>query len=243
VTQVPPGGPSTLEAVLFDIDGTLLNSDSLHLAVFQEILAEEGFDDGRQISEAFFMQRISGRQNAAICNDLFPAWSVADGVAFAARKEARFRAMASTRLPSLVTPGLRPFCAQLAAAGVRVAAVTNAPRENAELMLRAIGTIDGKPSLEWFDALIIGDECSRAKPHPEPYLAAMRCLGVPAERCLAFEDSPSGATAAVAAGVRTVGITSTQSAAMLHGAGCALTVANFEEDALLQEMSNWAAPS
>ena len=56
---VMPSAPTgRLHAVLFDIDGTLFNSDALHLAVFQVILAEEGYNDGKRIDEAFFMQRI-----------------------------------------------------------------------------------------------------------------------------------------------------------------------------------------
>ncbi|EOD39073.1 hypothetical protein EMIHUDRAFT_56982, partial [Emiliania huxleyi CCMP1516] len=116
--------------------------------------------------------------------------------------------------------------------GVRCAAVTNAPRANAELMLGAIGAVAGKESLSFFSPLIIGDECSHAKPHPEPYLAAMRLLGVEAENCLAFEDSPSGAAAAVAAGTQTVGITSTQTAEKLEEAGCSIAIRDFEDPGL-----------
>jgi len=224
--------PRRLDAVLFDIDGTLLNSDALHLAVFQDVLQEEGFNGGDRIDEAFFMRHISGRQNAQICAALFPDWPVDRGVAFSARKEQRFRELAAAKLPALVTPGLHALCAALAAQGVRCAAVTNAPRANAELMLGAIGAVAGKESLSFFSPLIIGDECSHAKPHPEPYLAAMRLLGVEAENCLAFEDSPSGAAAAVAAGTQTVGITSTQTAEKLEEAGCSIAIRDFEDPGL-----------
>ena len=259
-----------LHAVLFDIDGTLFNSDALHLAVFQDILAEEGYNDGRRIDESFFLEHIvralpnlhdglptcrvltgsmhvsqSGKQNKLICEDLFPDWSEDEGAAFAQRKEQRFRDLAASKLPLLLTPGLHTFCNRLRAAGVACAAVTNAPRANAELMIAAVGPIAGKPSLEFFSPLIIGDECSQAKPHPEPYLAAMRELGVRAENCLAFEDSPSGAAAAVAAGVMTIGITSTQTADVLeHQAGCSLTIANFEDASLEKLLCEvWAVPS
>ena len=106
--------PRRLDAVLFDIDGTLLNSDALHLAVFQDVLQEEGFNGGDRIDEAFFMRHISGRQNAQICAALFPDWPVDRGVAFSARKEQRFRELAAAKLPALVTPGLHALCAALA---------------------------------------------------------------------------------------------------------------------------------
>ena len=109
---------------------------------------------------------------------------------------------------------------------MRVAAVTNAPRPNAELMLRALGLAD-PPA---FEVLVIGTECARAKPFPDPYLEGMRLLGAtdPA-RCVAFEDSPTGMAAAVAAGAPSVGVTTSQSPAALFGAGASLCVADFAD--------------
>lgn len=84
--------------------------------------------------------------------------------------------------------------------GIRKVAVTNAPRLNAELMLRALG-LEG-----YFEHLVIGTECTRAKPFPDPYLEGMRLVGATdAARCVAFEDSPTGLGAAVAAGIPTAG--------------------------------------
>ena len=233
--------PTRLKAVLFDIDGTLFHSDAVHLSVFQDVLAEAGFDGGRRITEEFFKDRISGRQNAMILVDLFPQWTVAEAESFAVRKEERFRECVAEQLPSRIMPGLLDFCADLEAAGVRCAAVTNAPRANAVLMLQAL-TIGSLSGLDFFAPLIIGDECARGKPHPDPYEEAMRRLGVSAADCLAFEDSLSGATAAVAAGVRTIGITSSQPAeTLIAQAGCARAVSDFADEGLAREMERWAA--
>ena len=194
--------------------------------VFRDVLAEEGFDGGRPISEAFFREKISGRSNAAICADLFPQKSVAEAEAFSAHKEQCFRDLAASQLSKLTTPGLEQLIDWIERTGVRTAAVTNAPRPNAELMLRSIGR------LEWFETLVIGDECTAAKPDPEPYLAAMRRLGLEPAQCVALEDSPSGAAAAVAAGVRTIGILSTQPAEALTRAGCITLVDDFNDERL-----------
>ena len=224
-----------LKAVLFDIDGTLFNSDGLHLVVFQDVLAEYKYNGGERIDEDFFMKRIAGRQNKLICQDLFPEWGEDESTAFSNLKEQRFRELAAERLSSLVTPGLPMLLSHLESKGVRCAAVTNAPRANAELMLSSIDR------LGWFEPLIIGDECVHAKPHPEPYLAAMRALGVSADECIAIEDSPSGAAAAVASGARTIGITSTQSDAALSDAGCHLLVSDYEDARLWSELNEvWA---
>lgn len=231
VGALSTSGCKTLKAVLFDIDGTLFNSDGLHLAVFQDVLSEYQYNGGERISEEFFMQRIAGKQNKMICKDLFPEWDEDQSVAFSTYKEQCFRELAAERLSSLVTPGLPMLLSHLETNGVRCAAVTNAPRANAELML---GSID---RLGWFEPLIIGDECTHAKPHPEPYLAAMRALGVNADECIAVEDSPSGAAAAVASGARTIGITSTQSDAALRDAGCHLLVRDYEDARLWSELN------
>lgn len=85
--------------------------------------------------------------------------------------------------------------------GIRKVAVTNAPRLNAELMLRALD-LEG-----YFEHLVIGTECARAKPFPDPYLEGMRLVGATdPSRCVAFEDSPTGLGAAVAAGIPTARI-------------------------------------
>ena len=223
-----------LRAVLFDIDGTLFNSDEVHLEVFAEMLAERGFNGGKPIDAAFFLERISGRSNPAICADLFPSWSEAEATAFSDAKEARFRELAAERLFDLRTSGLDTLLAWLDERDIPAAAVTNAPRANAELMLNAIGR------LSWFKTLVIGDECAHAKPHPEPYEVAMRTLGVEPDECVAFEDSPSGAKAAVAARVSTWGILSTQPASALAAAGCEACVADFTDAALLVHLEQRA---
>lgn len=81
----------TLQAVLFDVDGTLVNSDPLHYAAFRKILLEHGFNDNQPISLEFFRQHISGRHNPDIAADLFPHWDAAQGAAFSHTKEDMFR--------------------------------------------------------------------------------------------------------------------------------------------------------
>lgn len=214
----PPKPP---QAILFDIDGTLFDSDPVHLRAFQKILVEEGFNGGVEIDEAFFMKTISGRQNKLICRDIFPDWDEARSEAFSARKEQMFRDMSKGSLVPI--DGLIDFMGEIDRCGLRKAAVTNAPRLNAESML------DGIERREWFDALVIGDECVRAKPDPEPYLVAARALGVEIAQCVVVEDSPSGASAGAAAGAFVVGMLSSQTPEALTAAGCAALVRDYRE--------------
>ncbi len=92
-----------------------------------------------------------------------------------------------------------------------------------------------------FKAVICGVECSRAKPHPEPYLEGLKAIGAVTpelvDRCVAFEDSPTGAMAAVRAGIATVGILTAQPAAALYDVGASLCVKDFAAGELLEAIS------
>ena len=81
----------------------------------------------------------------------------------------------------------------------------------------------------WFEAVVLGEECTRAKPFPDPYLEGMRQLGLQAHETLVFEDSPSGVRAAVAAGIPTIGLLTGQSEQVLREAGASLIVKDFRD--------------
>ncbi|KAG1673463.1 hypothetical protein FOA52_002229 [Chlamydomonas sp. UWO 241] len=210
---------ASLKGVLFDIDGTLTNSDPLHFRAFQECLAEVGYDDGKPISEEFFRAHISGRHNPEIAHDLFPSWGVERHAEFSETKEQKFRDMAGTVLTPL--PGLADFMAWVDSRGLRKGAVTNAPGANTRLMLGAL-------ELEtYFEVVVLGEECVRAKPFPDPYLEGLRALGLDASHTLVLEDSPAGIKAAVAAGIPVIGLTTGQSADTLFAAGAQHVVGDF----------------
>ncbi|SLN27867.1 Fructose-1-phosphate phosphatase YqaB [Roseivivax jejudonensis] len=204
-------------ALLFDLDGTLLHSDPLHVAVFIELYAERG----RHIDQTYYLKQIHGRQNAEIFSRDFPQ---EDPQALSEEKEARFRA----RLPARVDPmpGLGALLDRAEAAGARMAVVTNAPRANALAMLGAIGATDR------FEALVVGDECARAKPDPTPYRVAMETLGVRPEDAMAFEDSPSGLRAARGASAFVVGLRSSLPHDRLIEAGAHASISDFSDPAL-----------
>jgi len=251
-TSTNQGHSSIVKAILFDIDGTLVNTDSIHLAVFQELLLQEedfqleqDMEKKNPIDEDFFRQYISGRANALITADFFPSWSLNKREAFSIRKEERFRELSKDQLKELKMPGLDRIRKWVDNNGLGKAAVTNAPRLNGESMLCGIGYRN------WFgqDGLIIGDECEKPKPDPCPYLTACQHITVVdkegknkkaivfAEDCLVFEDSPSGARAGVAAGAFVIGITSGQDKKTLHDAGCQLVIQDFEDPKLWNHLN------
>ncbi|MFY0680150.1 MAG: HAD family phosphatase [Thalassovita sp.] len=211
-----------MPALLFDLDGTMLNSDALHEAIFKDILEERGV----VLGDNWYQQKIHGRLNADIFADLLP--ELRDPEALSVEKEAEFRRRLPVPYPSL--PGLAALLEDCATWPKAV--VTNAPRLNAEAMLRAIGV------REAFDVLVIGDECAKGKPDPEPYLEAMRQLGVRAEDCVAFEDSPSGLRAARDSGAYSVGVRSTLDDAALRRAGAQCSIQDFEDTALADVLTS-----
>ena len=96
-------------------------------------------------------------------------------------------------------PGARELLQALREASVPTALVTMSVRSMADDVVRAI-------PFEAFDVIVTGDSVEHAKPHPEPYLAAARLLGVDLGACIAIEDSPPGVASAVAAGIPTIAV-------------------------------------
>lgn len=208
-----------LTALLFDLDGTLTDTDKLHLLALQQLLAEEG----RDFTEEDFVQHCSGQANATMCRNLFPDRSVAEHEAFADRKEARFRHLSPQLAP---LPGLLRLLEFAEAQGIGKVVVTNAPRANADHMLGALAI------LERFHSVVVAEELPRAKPDPLPYLTGLERLGARATDAMAFEDSVPGLTAAVKAGIFSVGITTSQSRETLLAAGAHLVIDDFNDDHL-----------
>lgn len=204
------------DALLFDLDGTLVHSDPLHFRAWQEALA----DHGVVVDEAAYARRVSGRHNPEIIADLLPRLSPAEGRRFTDAKEARFRELATALEP---LPGVRELLRDARGAGLATAVVTNAPRANAHFMLRALG-LDA-----WFDLVGLGDDAVAAKPDPAPYREMLARLDVRAERALAFEDSPSGVRSARGAGIPVIGIATTQRPDVLLEAGAELVVDDFAD--------------
>ena len=212
-----------LKALVFDMDGTLADSDPLHLMAFSDMLRPYGIG----MDEDIYRTKISGRTNAAIFADFFPDRSLEERERMADDKEAAFRRLVSD-LPPL--PGLLEVLGWADERAIKIGLVTNGPPENARHMLDVMQIADR------FQVKIVGGDVARGKPDPLPYLTALQRLGVAADEALAFEDSVSGVIAAKAAAIRTVGILTGQTRQTLEEAGADLLVDDFRAAALWREL-------
>jgi HAD superfamily hydrolase (TIGR01509 family) len=188
--QTPVPRPA---AVLWDMDGTIVDTEPYWIATEYELVAEFGgsWSDEKAHSLVGFDLRDSARfirdQGGVdlpiddIVNRLL------DGVIARVRQEVPWR------------PGARELLSALRDADVPTALVTMSWRRFAEAVVEALPA-------DSFNAVITGDEVTHGKPHPEPYLAAAAALGVDATDCVAIEDSPTGVRSAVAAGCRTFAV-------------------------------------
>lgn len=214
-----------MQALLFDLDGTLVDSDPDHLAAFRQVFAPYGI----ALDRALYATHIMGASNALIGERFLAHLPEAERVAVLEAKEAAYReglgVLEATR-------GAAELLARASARGLPRAVVTNAPRANAEKVLSAIGLA------EFLPILVIGGELARSKPDPLPYLRGLELTGGNAGKSVAFEDSLSGVQAAVAAGLAVVGITTGLSAERLVEAGATLAVRDFTDarvEALIME--------
>jgi HAD superfamily hydrolase (TIGR01509 family) len=209
-----------IKAFLFDLDGTLADTNSLHRLTWVDTLKPHGYD----VTWDFYRDKINGRLTPEIVADLFPEFSPEEVQEMAETKEANFRERAGELEP---LPGLRDFIAQGQKQGMRISLVTNAPKNNVPAILRALG-LEGS-----FEPTILGEELDAGKPDPAPYETALEALGIFAEEAVAFEDSPSGIASSVATGVPTVGIASTHEPEELEGLGVDLVARDFTDPKLV----------
>jgi HAD superfamily hydrolase (TIGR01509 family) len=183
-----------LQAILFDMDGTLFDSEKLWDVAIHELAETYGAAVPEQTRMA--MVGTSMASSMVLLHDgIGQPWR--DPVFSSEWIHVRVAQLFSTSL--VWRPGARELLAQVRAAGVPTALVTATERRLVEIAMSWAGP-------ENFDVLVCGDEVDHTKPHPEPYLLAARLLGVDIAHCVAIEDSPTGVASAAAAGARVLAI-------------------------------------
>ncbi len=192
-------------AVLFDLDGVIVDSRAHHLTAWHQLASERGIAHAPD-----YFTKVFGLRNDAILGGLIPSLSHDELAALADRKEALFRDAARGNVEAL--PGVVTLLEYLDERAIPKAIVTSTPRENLEMIVDAL-TIRSR-----FQALVAEEDAARGKPDPEGFLVAASRVGVEPERCVVIEDAPAGLRAAKAGGMRAIGITSTHPATELGDA-------------------------
>jgi|SRR5690606_18378505 len=181
-------------AVLWDMDGTLIDSAEYHWRTWRDTLAELGVALTREEFASWF-----GSRNDRILGRYFPDMPREQMAEISERKEARYRDLVRTEGLSLL-PGVQGWLERLHAGGWRQAVASSAPPANIAVLLEVlrVGHL--------FDATVSAEEVAHGKPAPDVFLRAAERLDVPPDRCIVVEDAAVGVEAGRRAGMRTIGI-------------------------------------
>ena len=185
--------PIPPEAVLFDMDGTLIDSEPIWFDTEVAILAEHGYVLGQE-----HWVRVLGQPNEVAVSYLLEV----SGIPLTpGQLNARIEDAMEARLGSGIEliAGAKELFTELEAAGIPAALVSASSRRIVDASLGSIGP-------DHFRLTVSGDDVTHGKPHPEPYLTAARLLGVDPACCAVIEDSPNGSRSGASAGCRVLAI-------------------------------------
>lgn len=195
-------------AIILDMDGVVLASPPMHLLTWQQTLAPLGVE--LTASDLFPLEGVPTERTAQLLTERLQGQACSEREArrLAATKRALFRQMFT---PTFV-PGIVPLLHDLRGRGFRLGLVTGSARSVVNESLAPTGVA------EFFDIVVTGDEVTRGKPDPEPYLTAAKRLGLPPSACLVVENAPLGIQSARAAGMNCVALETTLPAGQLAAA-------------------------
>jgi HAD superfamily hydrolase (TIGR01509 family) len=182
-----------MTAVIFDCDGTLVDSEPLSRMAWEHAVAPYGYD-------------VTAADLAVSVGLPYPRVHAYFAERAPLPSHEAFGPELSARLYALIDSELEPFAdavgtaRELRARGVPIALASSSPRERLDRTLRRAG-LD-----ELFSVVVAGDEIGRGKPEPDMFLEAARRLGVPVQDCVVIEDSGPGVEAGLAAGTVTIGV-------------------------------------
>jgi len=187
----------TARGVLWDLDGTLVDSAGYHWIAWRDTLAAFG----RSVSAADFAHAF-GKRNDEILRGLFGEALAVEWIdEVALTKERAYRRLLRERgLAAL--PGALEWLARLHEAGWKQALASSAPRPNIDAVFEVLGLA------RWLDAVVSADEVGRGKPDPLLFLESARRIDVAPARCIVVEDAPAGLEGARRAGMRSIGVLS-----------------------------------
>jgi HAD superfamily hydrolase (TIGR01509 family) len=186
-------------AVLWDLDGTLVDSAELHWMSWRDTMEAEGLP----IAYDQFLERF-GQKNDRILGAWFGTDATAERIARVGdAKEAEYRRLAVARGITPL-PGAAAWVERLHAQRWKQAIASSAPRLNVDVILRVLALEND------FEAIVSAEDVTAGKPDPQVFLKAAEWLGAPPSRCIVVEDAPAGIEAARRAGMKCIGVSAVQ---------------------------------
>lgn len=203
------GDPSSITTVIFDFDGVIADTEGLHLRAFQDVFEPRGW----LLDERDYFDRYLGYDDVGLVR----AYAGEKGLALADHDVQRLVSAKTAVFAGYLEQGAvlfptAPACIDRLRARYRLGIASGALEAEIVAILEAAGL------RAYFPVIVAADHVTECKPAPEPYLKAAAGLGARPEACLAIEDSPAGLAAAKAAGMRTIGLTTTSPRALLTDA-------------------------
>ena len=189
--------PTDPLAVVFDLDGVLVDSAVCHYAAWKQIADELGvaFDEKKND----LLRGVSRRESLMILLEGQRELDEKQIEKYLHRKNEIYKQLVNNAGEQLLLPGVKPFLSRLRTAGVRLAVASSS--KNTPGLMRQAGL-----DRFYFDAVADGNDIKNSKPHPEVFLLAARRLGIRPSRCLCVEDAPAGIESGRRAGMKTLGL-------------------------------------
>jgi HAD superfamily hydrolase (TIGR01509 family) len=185
-------------AILWDLDGVIVNSGRYHFEAYRWLLAQHGID----LTEERFFAEFFGRRNREIIQAALRQPSEEDIRRLSDQKETKFRELVAGNISALL--GAAELLRRAHGAALKQAIVSSTPRANIDLVIGSLGLRD------CLDAIVGEEDSERGKPDAQPFMTAADRLGVPYGECVVIEDAPEGIEAGKAAGMRVIGVATTR---------------------------------
>ena len=193
-------------AIIFDMDGVIVDSNPYHKIALNQFCAKHGY----HLTEDDLRSKIYGRTNKEWITTLFGNLPSDQLLRYGEEKEALYRELFEKDIKPV--DGLIDFLNLLDEYDIPRAIGTSAPQANVDFTLMKTGT------RSFFSIILDESHVNHSKPNPEIYIKVAQKLGLPPQQCIVFEDSLSGVLSARAAGAKVVGITTTHTAGELANA-------------------------
>jgi beta-phosphoglucomutase family hydrolase len=185
-----------IKAIIFDMDGTMVDNMAVHNRIWIEYLSEIGANP----DPATFNDRTAGKTNPEIMRMYVDeTFTDEQAIQVGMEKEVRYRKYFCDKVRPM--PGLLDLLRAARSASLKLGIATSAPPQNVSFVLGSLGLLD------FFDAVVNGEEIANGKPAPDIFLKAADRLNVSPQHCLVFEDARFGVEAARRAGMRAVMVT------------------------------------